>query len=121
MIEGILVLIVTISFICTSAYIDAEHLRDSDWIESHASRVVQRFIFIVALGIYNYQMALASGILIAALFDQALNIMRGLPLLHLGKTAKWDKFWGNRIAAYVVAKLLMVAAALIILFIKWEY
>lgn len=117
MIESILILIVTFLFVTTSAYIDAEHLKDGDWIESHASRAVQRFIFVLTVSISSIKGGLAAAIFIAVFFDQVLNGMRGLPLLHLGSTAKWDIFWKNRIVAYVVVKVLLLITGLIILFI----
>ena len=108
---------ITILFTASSAYIDAEHLKDNDWIESHTSRVVQRFVFVLTIALFNIKGAVASGIIIAVLFDQLLNEMRGLPTLHLGSTAKWDIFWKNRIVAYVVVKALLLITGLIILFI----
>ena len=117
MIESLLILIVTLLFVSATAYIDAEHLKDGDWIESHTSRVVQRLMFVLAMSIFSIKGAIAAGIIFAVLFDQLLNEMRGLPTLHLGSTAKWDIFWKNRIVAYVVVKILLLITGLIILFI----
>ena len=117
MTESLLILIVTLLFVSATAFIDAEHLKDGDWIENHSSRVVQRFMFVFMMSIFTLKGAIASGIIIAVLFDQLLNVMRGLPILHLGTTAVWDKFWRDKIIAYVVFKLLLLITGLIILFI----
>ena len=104
-------------FVSASAYIDAEHLKDKDWIESHTSRVIQRLVFVLTIALFNIKGAIASGIIMTVLFDQLLNEMRGLPTLHLGTTAKWDRFWRDKIIAYIIFKLVLLATGLTILFI----
>lgn len=100
------VILLTFAFICFTAVIDAEHLNDKDYIEDHESRSFQRLTFFITMGLIEYHYFVASGLLFAAFFDQVLNLLRGLPLLHLGNTAKWDKFFNKRKWLYVIVKLL---------------
>jgi len=117
MIEPILILTCTILFILVSAYIDAEHLEEGHWIDNHASRLVQRFIFILTMSIFTIKGAIASGILIAALFDQALNILRGFPFWYLGSTAKWDIYFNKRRYQYILTKVILLIAGIALLFL----
>lgn len=112
--ENLFVYITTILFIYSCAFIDYEHLRDNDFIEDHTSRVVQRFLFLLLISMYNYKLAFASAFLFAAVFDQQLNFLRGFDLLHLGNTAKWDKFFNKRKWLYVSVKVLCLIISIIL-------
>jgi len=112
MIESIIIGLVALSFIYVSAYIDYEHLRDNDYIESHLSRTTLRGIFIFLIACYNYKLAIGALMLFGALFDQVLNGLRGLPVFHLGSTAKWDIFWSKYLTMYKIVKVLLLIGGL---------
>jgi hypothetical protein len=94
-VESSLIFFHTVSFIFVCVFIDDEHLDDNDYIESHTSRFVQRLIFAFLIACYNWKLGIASGLLMAALFDQLLNWFRDKPFWHLGNTATWDRFFNR--------------------------
>lgn len=97
-------LILSILFVSVSARIDKEVLEYS-YIYSHKSRTLQRAIFFTTLALYSITGALGGALIFAALFDVVLNKMRGLEVLHLGTTAKWDIFFNDRLLLYIIVKL----------------
>lgn len=97
-------LILSILFVSVSARIDKEVLEYS-YIYSHTSRTLQRAIFFTTLALYSITGALGGALIFAALFDVVLNKMRGLEVLHLGTTAKWDIFFNDRLLLYIIVKL----------------
>jgi len=104
-------------FTLACAYIDWEHLKDHDYIESHASRVVQRFLFCFVLGMpeWNWWVMAGAVLFFAATFDTALNLMRGKGMLYFGKTAIWDKFWSKYKMVYAVLMLVVLWISITIL------
>lgn len=98
-------IIFSISFIIASAVIDKEALEYS-YIYNHSSRFIQRSIFFLCLALYSYTGALGGILLFAALFDGVLNKIRGLDLMHLGNTAKWDKFFNTKPLLYICVKVI---------------
>jgi len=109
-------LIILMAFTIVSAWIDYEHLKDNDYIESHTSRFLLRGLFFIALWIYgpNYWMIGGSALFFAATFDSVLNVMRGKPLFYLGQTAKWDKFWREHERAYIAMKVMCLVLSVMI-------
>ena len=87
-------------FVVLSAWIDAEHINDSDYIEDHKSRWMLRFVFVLACGGLVVSDTIGCGIVFIALFDNLLNKFRNLPLFYFGSVAIWDKFWSNKTWLY---------------------
>jgi hypothetical protein len=108
-------LIILFAFIILSAKIDADHVRNMQYIESHLTRFLLRFSFIVALST-NLMSFAAYSLLFAATFDQAYNIARGNELMYLGSVAKWDRFWSDKPMMYLVFKIIMFSFGVILLF-----
>ena len=98
-------LLLSILFVSVSARIDKEVLEYS-YIYSHTSRTLQRVVFFATLGLYSITGALGGALIFAALFDAILNKLRGLEVLHLGTTAKWDKFFNDRLLLYICVKVI---------------
>lgn len=87
-------LIYAISILMCLAYIDHEHLKDNDYIESHVSRVVLRILICLAMSSgWLDLVGLLS--LFAVSYSPILNVIRGLNLWHLGETAYFDRFWNS--------------------------
>jgi len=113
----IVFIIATLGFIFVTAKIDADHLNSQQYFKNHIPRFIQRFGVFVMIALYNLEKAFIFALLFAALFDQVLNLLRGLPLFHLGNTAKWDKFFRKRILLYIAIKALLLTGAI---YIIWE-
>jgi hypothetical protein len=114
MILGIKIL-ATSGFIFLSALIDAEHLKDKDYIESHISRGFLRLIFIIIIGLDNWIHGVAAALLFAATFDQVLNLLMKRDLFYLGNTAYWDKFFNKRKPLYMAVKFITLALGIILI------
>jgi hypothetical protein len=112
--------ILTILFIVFTAFIDVEMILKNQYIDSHRSRWLQRFTFFLALGLNDPLDAIASALLFSVLFDQVLNLMRGLPFWYLGTVAKWDIFFSKRKWLYIIAKFLMLIASILLFYITFE-
>ena len=112
--------ILTILFIVFTAFIDAEMILKRQYIDSHRSRWLQRLTFFIAVGLNDFTNGFASALLFSVLFDQVLNIMRGLPFWYLGTESEWDKFWTKSKWLYVVAKFLMLIASIVLFYITFE-
>ena len=93
---GSMAILVTGGFILLTAFIDAEHIKKQEYIDSHASRFFQRGFFILAMGLIDPFYLLASLFLFIALFDQVLNSMMGKDFWYLGTTAKWDIIFNRK-------------------------
>lgn len=100
------------AFTIVSAWVDAEHLLDKDYIEDHTSRSIMRALFFIALGIDHPLHMLAGVLMFAALFDQTLNWFMKRPIWFLGDTAKWDKFWKKRKVLYITSKIIALLASI---------
>jgi hypothetical protein len=98
-------IIITILFIAASAYIDYEHLRDNDYIESHVSRVVLRALFILAVAQGDFYIMGGMTLLFMALFDGVLNYLTKMNILYLGSTARWDRFFREQKFLYIIVKV----------------
>ena len=105
-------LALTLAFTLATAVVDAQTLKNG-YIYEHKSRFIQRLIFFMALGWYG----IGGALIFAALFDQLLNALRGMPLWYLGDTAEWDKFWRKYPIAYKVAKVVMFVSGFYLIFI----
>ena len=112
MITQVTVMLLTQGFIICMSYIDAEHINDEDYIESHISRVIMRTIFCTVLGIIHWQYFFAGLLLIAATFDQSLNYFLKKPIWHLGNTAEWDKLFSKHKWLYFVTKVIALLSSL---------
>lgn len=102
------------AFVVISAYIDYEHLRDKDYIESHVSRWLLRLLFITATSndLFDF---VGMSLFFMATFDQVLNAMRGKDLFYLGNTAYWDRFWLDKKFAYICFKIVVLFMSVFIL------
>ena len=100
-----MMIIITIVFVFISAYIDYEHLRDNDYIESHVSRWILRALFVLAVAQGDFIVMAGMTLLFTALFDAVLNKLTKMPLLYLGSTARWDRFFKENMFLYVVVKV----------------
>jgi len=98
-------ILLSIAFIIVSAIIDFEVLEFS-YIYDHKSRFFQRALFFICLALFSYTGAIGGVLLFAALFDGTLNKLRGLEVLHLGNTAKWDIFFNNKPMLYICVKVI---------------
>jgi len=104
------------AFVILSAKVDAEHLKDNDFIESHYSRWFLRVVFFITMGIIHWQYFFASALLFTALFDQVLNYFMGDPIWHLGTTAKWDRFFRKHRWMYVSIKIISLTIGFLMCF-----
>jgi len=100
-----MILIITLLFIYASAYIDYEHLRDNDYIESHRSRLALRTLFILSVAQGDFFIMGGMALLFMALFDAVLNKLTKMDLLYLGSTALWDIFFKKHKLLYIVVKV----------------
>jgi hypothetical protein len=107
-------LIILFTFIILSAKIDADYGRNMKYIESHLTRFLLRFVFIVALSA-NLMSFAAYSLLFAATFEQVYNIARGNDLIYLGSVAKWNRFWSDKPIGYLVFKIIMFSFGVILL------
>lgn len=110
-----------LSFIILSAKIDAEHLKDNDYIESHDSRWLLRSSYVLTIALYSPWGALASVLLFTALFDQVFNWMMGKSFWYLGTVAKWDIFFTRNKWLYIILKSVCLFSSLLLytfIFIK---
>ena len=101
-------------FTFLSAWIDAEHLEDNDYIESHVSRWLLRALFVIAVG-NTYQEYIGMTLVFTALFDVILNYLTGRKLLYLGKTAYWDIFWRKIPFLYIIFKVVSLFVGIFLL------
>jgi hypothetical protein len=71
-----MILTYIILFVVVSAFIDWEHISSNQYIDSHISRGVLRFLFILAVS-RDITDFLGMSIFFMATFDGVLNWMRG--------------------------------------------
>jgi hypothetical protein len=109
-----MIIALTLLFTLTSAFIDYEHLKDNDYIESHASRWFLRLLFVLAVS-RSIPDILGAGLLFTALFDSLLNVMRGKELFYLGKTAYYDRFWRRIPFLFVIFKIVCLFVGIYLL------
>jgi len=112
---GVTILFFVVGFTACFAWMDAEHLNKKHYIDNHTSRWVLRAYFFVSIGIFNPWWMIGSSLIFTALFDQLLNLGRGLPFWYLGTVAKWDIFFSKRKWMYVSAKILALLLGVFIL------
>ena len=127
-----MMIIITIVFVFLSAYIDYEHLRDNDYIESHVSRWILRALFVLAVAQGDFIVMAGMTLLFTALFDAVLNKLTKMPLLYLGSTARWDRFftspisfklfkkkfyYKNKMLLYIVVKIISLFLGVYLLLI----
>lgn len=114
---AVLVTLITLAFTYYTAKIDAEHYYNKQSVKNHNSRWLQRALFIVVIATYSWSMALAMGLIFTVLFDQVLNVVRFGPkkIMYFGTVAKWDRFWYHNQGFYVMAKIVLLFAAVLIL------
>lgn len=110
--ENTIAIALSLAFIFYTATIDADHLKKKQYIDDHVPRFMQRAIFFIAIGLCNPIYILASGLLFTALFDQTLNLLRGINLYHLGNTSHWDRFFKTKPILYTITKLSCLIGAL---------
>jgi hypothetical protein len=108
-------LIIIVAFIMASAFIDAEHLLDKDYIENHRSRFIQRVAFIAALSLYSLPVAVGGIFLFIALFDGLLNYFWGKDVFYIGDTAKWDKFWKDKKVLLIMVKVISIILGVLLI------
>ena len=111
-------------FVIITSFIDKEHLDDNDYIESHRSRNILRTIFILSCNAHllmdldykNFIFNIVGmALFFLATFDNSLNFWRKKPMLHLGNTAPWDKYFINKPFTYItiIGVSLMVSIVLL--------
>jgi len=110
--ENTIAIAITLAFILYTATIDADHLKKKQYIDDHIPRFMQRAIFFIALGLCSPIYILASALLFTSLFDQTLNLLRGINLYHLGNTSHWDRFFKTKPILYTITKLSCLICAL---------
>ena len=98
-------IIITLLFIFVSAYIDYEHLRDNDYIESHLSRFALRTLFVLAVAQGDYIVMAGMSLLFLALFDAVLNKLTKMDIFYLGSVSVWDRFFKNKMFLYIAVKI----------------
>jgi hypothetical protein len=91
-------------FVFLSAYIDYEHLKDNDYIESHISRWCLRALFVIAVST-RIEDVIGMTLFFAATFDHVLNYLRGKELFYLGTVAIWDQFWSKIPFLFIAFKI----------------
>lgn len=89
------------------AYIDAEHVKDGDYIENHTSRWVMRALIFLVLLLLDWWSAAFYAVAFVGIFDHAFNIFRGHKFWRLGTTAKWDIFWQENKLLYKICKIFL--------------
>jgi len=114
---GALAIFASVGFAAVCAEVDAEHLRDNDYIESHTSRAAQRAYFFLAMGISDWVWVFGSALLFYAVFDQVLNYLMGKKLFYLGETAKTDIFFNKHKWLYLPVKILAFVFGVTLFFI----
>ena len=117
MIYNATILLIILAFIFVSAFIDYEHLKDNDFIESHVSRAVLRALVFLLISIHDFKLGIASALLFAALFDQVLNFLMKVDFFYLGSTAKWDIFFREKMLWYILLKSICLILGLTLIFI----
>lgn len=117
-----IIIILYTLFIIASAYVDAEHINDKDYIEDHKSRFLLRFV--VALGFsydknmiyyFDFISLIIFLILFVSIFDSLLNIMRGKGFFYLGSVAKWDLFWKKHKSVYIFMRIFILILLIILI------
>ena len=108
----ILLIILSIAYIVLSAVIDAEHIVDEDYIESHVSRVLLRFVFLCTVAMVSIQASVGATFIYIAIFDQVLNRLTKKKFWYLGTVAKWDIFWKKHMVTYKIVKALSLLIGL---------
>lgn len=103
-----------VQYIFISALIDAEHLKDNDYIESHVSRTILRGTVAFLYGVIAIPYAIIFLLLFWLLFDTFLNKLLDREILYLGNTAKTDKFFRKRPLLYILTKLFSLVLAVYI-------
>ena len=110
-----IIIILYILFIILSAYIDAEHINDKDYIENHTSRFLLRGV--VTLGFaydpsyfyfFDWRYLLVFLLSFIAIFDTTINLFRGLSVFYLGTVAKWDLFWKKHYLLYKIMRISLI-------------
>lgn len=113
----ILTVLIFIVLTIVLAYIDAEHINDQDYIESKASRNIQRGLIILGFSLSQTLLLdkISLGLLLISifwvLFDYTLNYFRKLPFFYLG-TEGSDKFWKDKPKLQLAAKLVFLTITL---------
>lgn len=107
-------------FLLLSAKIDAEHIKDNDFIEDHTSRGLLRILVIIILWANFLNLAIMI-LLWIGLFSPTLNVMLNKDIYYLGTTAKWDKFWNRypKLYRYFIDGCFIAALLLTIIYYLW--
>ena len=106
MINVVYVILVTWYF----ARIDAKHILKGEYIKEKSDRLILRAVVMIFPAVFqdSWAVLFGNGFLFTALFDQMLNILRGLPLFSLGSDEPehepWDDFWRKNEFLYVSFK-----------------
>lgn len=102
-----------VAFTLVSIWLDYETLKRT-YIYEHRTRWILRFIFVVAVA-RTPEQAIGMGLFFTALFEGGLNLVLGLPFLHLGNTALWDRFFIRMPRLYVIVKMVSLIVGVYLL------
>lgn len=119
-----ILIILYILFIIISAYIDAEHINDKDYIENHNSRFQLRTV--ITLGfcfdeslyyLFDWKLLLVFILLFILLLDGILNKFRKRKWFYLGTVSKWDLFWKKRLILYKVVRTIVIIPIIYLIYL----
>lgn len=89
-------LIIMVIFTLNYAKYDAEKVLRHDFIDSHTSRFLIRALVCIIIGKGQLLLSIQNAVIVFVLFDYAFNFYSKRPILSLGTTAHWDKFWTGK-------------------------
>lgn len=108
-------LILIIAWIVYQAKIDKEHFDRGQYFSDHKSRFIARGLVAAIVATFSIKFAFIIALLYWAIFDAALNKMRGLDYFYLGTESETDKYFADKPQIYKYSKYAALIGAFILL------
>ena len=110
-------LILIVAWIISQALIDFNHFDRGQYFTDHKDRFISRALVGALVLVFSVKYALILALLYWAIFDAALNKMRGLDYFYLGTESETDKYFADKPQIYKYSKYASLIGALLLLIV----
>ena len=107
-------LAVMIAWIISQAWIDKNHFEKGQFFSDHKDRFISRALVGGIVLMFSFKFALILALLYWAVFDAALNKLRGLDYFYLGTESETDKYFADKPQIYKYSKYAALIGAFIL-------
>lgn len=109
--------LISILWICSQALIDFNHFDRGQYFSDHKDRFISRALVGGIVLMFSFKFALILALLYWAVFDAALNKLRGLDYFYLGTESETDKYFADKPQIYKYSKYASLIGALLLLIV----